>query len=269
MTDTVLEKIKNFSDDMYGNKNRLNARFQIYDHCAKKTSLQEWIFKKLDFTGVRDILDLGCGNGLLWKRNLHRIPENVHITLSDLSEGMVGAARENLYPDNRFSFHIADACETPFDSNRYKLIIANHMIYHIEDKPKFFTELGRLLAEDGCVYASTLGNKQFFEAFTIADGFDRRLIFNDDIIRRFTTENGEDILSRSFDITDKYIYENDVLITHPDPLLLYLASCFHFEQLDILINRFDDFRKHIESIITRLGQLRITNRVVLFKFRKK
>jgi SAM-dependent methyltransferase len=189
--------------------------------------------------------------------------------LSDISEGMVQAAREDMYPDERFSFNVTDACETPFNSSRYHMIIANHMINHIKDKKKFFAELHRLLIDDGYVYASTLSDRNFLEAFTIADGFDRRLLFNDDIIRRFTMENGEDILSRSFDITDKFIYENDVPITHPDPLLLYLASCFHFEQLDILINRFDDFRKHIESVITRLGLLKITNRVVLFKFRKK
>jgi hypothetical protein len=143
------------------------------------------------------------------------------------------------------------------------------MIYHIEDKSQFFSELYRLLTEDGYIYATSLSGRNFLEAFTIADGFDKRLIFNDDVIRGFTLENGEEMLSGNFDVTEKYIYENDVIITHPDPLLLYLASCFHFEQLDIMINRFNDFRKHIQSIIAKSGQLRITNRVVLFKFRKK
>lgn len=269
MKESILDQIEQFSDDRYGNENRLNARFQIYDYCENKTSLQEWIFEKMDFTGVRDVLDLGCGNGLLWKSNLHRIPENTNIMLSDISEGMVDAARENLYPDDRFSFHVTDACETPFDGNKYRMIVANHMINHIVDKPIFFSELCRLLTDNGYAYASTLSSGNFLEAFSIADGFDQRLIFkNDDIPQGFTLENGEKILSNYFDVTDQYTYENDVIITCPEPLLLYLASCFQSEQLDIMINRFDDFRKHIELVIARSEQLRITNRVVLFKFRK-
>ena len=270
MPDIILEKIKAFSDDQYGNDNRLNARFQIYDYCKKKSTLQEWIFDNLDFSGVSDVLDLGCGNGMIWRKNIEHLPENVYFTLSDLSEGMVNSAKEELKHDNRFKFSVTDACKTPFPSNHYQIVIANHMLYYFEDKNQVFNEITRLLTNDGIAYASTLSTENFHELFNIADDFDKRLVFDsDDIVRNFSLENGEKILSGHFDVTDRFIYENNVIITRPEPLLLYLASCFHSEQLELMVDRFEDFRKHVVSVISRSEQLRITNKVVLFRFRKK
>ena len=40
-----------------------------------------------------NILELGCGDGALWTQNLSKLPGNIHITLSDISEGMLRDAR--------------------------------------------------------------------------------------------------------------------------------------------------------------------------------
>ena len=73
--DATLETIKQFSNDQYSTEHRLNARIQIYDYCENKNSWHEWVFDNLDFSNVTRVLELGCGNGILWKDNTHRVPE--------------------------------------------------------------------------------------------------------------------------------------------------------------------------------------------------
>jgi len=269
--DSTLKKIRRFSNDQYSNENRLNARIQIYDFCEKKTNWREWVFDNLDFSNVTRVLELGCGNGILWKDNIHRVPENVRIILSDNSKGMVDAARKTLGEHNRqFEFKVIDACQTSFKDNHFQMIIANHMLYHIENKEKVFSEIDRLLTGDGFAYASTLSTRNLNELIDIVGEFSRSLVFdNIQTIQNFNLENGEDVLSSYFDVTGNYIYQNDIIIRNTEPLILYLASCYSMEQLDILISNFGDFRNYLESVIRKTGEIRITNKSVLFKFGKK
>ncbi|MBN2240439.1 MAG: class I SAM-dependent methyltransferase [Dehalococcoidales bacterium] len=270
MTDPVLEKIERFSNDQYSTDARLNARIQFYRYTEKKVNFHNWLFENMDFRNVEQVVDLGCGNGQLWQKNLESIPDNIHITLSDISEGMVESAREALGVDSRFEFHVTDACSTPFESNAHQIVIANHMLYHIPDKIRIFAEIDRLMTDDGYAYASTLSSENLLELFYIADGFDKRLNFTrDDTIRNFNLENGEEILSGSFEVTDTFILRNDVITADADSLLLYLASCFENEQLELLIEKYHDFKKHVETVISDKGSLRITNRSGMFRFRKK
>ena len=41
-----------------------------------------------------DILDIGCGNGLIWVKEKEILPENINIYLVDNSKAMINAARK-------------------------------------------------------------------------------------------------------------------------------------------------------------------------------
>ena len=62
------------------------------------------------------VLEIGCGDGTLWKENKDKLPENIEITLSDTSEGMLRDARRNVgIGDHRFRFRHFDchrSCRT-------------------------------------------------------------------------------------------------------------------------------------------------------------
>ena len=268
--DPVLEKIKQFTHDQYSNENRLKARIQLYQFCEHKTNWHQWIFDNLDFRNVTNILEFGCGNGALWRENLQMIPGDVSIALSDISGGMVDSAREalNRY-DNQFRFEVIDACQTPFDAAAFQMIIANHMLSHIDNKRRIFTEMDRLLTENGFIYASTPSVHNLQELVKVAVGFSRSLEFDNEIIRSFNLENGEEVLSQYFTVVDKFIYRNDIIVKNSESLLLYLASIYEGKQLDMYIQKFAEFRSYLESILEKSGEIRITNKNVLFKFRKK
>ena len=80
------------------------------------------------------ILEIGCGDGALWTENLSRLPEDVHITLSDISEGMLRDARRAVGGmDPRFSFKAFD-CHQIFHSKMtaFDLVIANHVLFYCD-----------------------------------------------------------------------------------------------------------------------------------------
>src|SRR5215469_7164829 len=70
-----------------------------------------WVYDQLeDLTPAAKVLELGCGPGSLWKRNLDRIPAGCTIVLSDFSAGMLRDSGRNLGVNrSRFSFCQLDA----------------------------------------------------------------------------------------------------------------------------------------------------------------
>jgi ubiquinone/menaquinone biosynthesis C-methylase UbiE len=271
VVDAILERIRRFSDDQYSNENRLNARIQIYEYCEKKLNWREWVFSKLDFNYVTSVLELGCGNGLLWQENIHRVPEDIHVVLTDISQGMVDSARESLKEHkDKFEFKVADACRIPFKDNAFQMIICNHMLYHVDNKEQVFSEISRVSSTEGFLYASTLSTKNWQELFNPVAEFKKDLkLDNNETIRSFNLENGKQLLSGYFADVKQYIYQNNLIIRNIEPLILYLASCYTPQQLDVLVENIADFRVYLKSIIDKTGEIKITNTNVLFKFRKR
>lgn len=70
-----------------------------------------------DLPGLR-ILELGCGDGTLWTDNLSLLPEDISITLSDISSGMLRDARRAIgSSDTRFAFRSLTA-ENPLQGRK-------------------------------------------------------------------------------------------------------------------------------------------------------
>ena len=268
--DIMLEKIKQFSSDQYSNQNRLNARIQIYRYSQNKTGWREWLFSHLDFTGVNRVLELGGGNGLLWQVNVNKIPENVQVVLTDISPGMVDAAREKLqqYGD-RFDFQVVDVCRIPYPDNTFQMAIASHMLYHVEDKDEAFSEINRVLTPGSYAYATTISSGNWQELYDVIPAFNPKLRLNQiNGTRSFNLENGEQVLSGYFSDVQPYIYQNNIVLTSVEPVIYYLASCFSAEQLEILTGNIGKFREYLHDILNKTGKIELTNKSVMFKFRK-
>jgi ubiquinone/menaquinone biosynthesis C-methylase UbiE len=131
----------------YHNAANLEARIALHARFSTTTyGYYAWIFDHLDLPPHSRVLELGCGTGRLWLENVHRIPEGWDVTLSDFSPGMLQEAQQNLRDSQRaFAFAVIDAqVILPYEDERFDGVIANHMLYHVPDRPKALAEALRL-----------------------------------------------------------------------------------------------------------------------------
>ena len=81
------------------------------------------------------VLDLGAGTGLLSALIAETFP-NAHLTLVDISEGMLDQARQRFVNDAaRFQFHALDLAEGPL-WGRYEAVVSALAIHHVSDEGK-------------------------------------------------------------------------------------------------------------------------------------
>ena len=88
------EYLKNLQ---YGTTENLDARIKIHQlFSTNPESFHVWIGRHLTFAKPVDVLELGCGTGIFWKENLHRLHEGSTLTLTDFSPAMVEKTRATL-----------------------------------------------------------------------------------------------------------------------------------------------------------------------------
>jgi len=211
----------------YANADNLNARIRLHEEFStNKQGLQPWLFEQMSIAPGMRVLELGCGPGNLWRENLARIPQDVEIVLSDFSEGMLAQAQAALAKTvPHFEFKVVDAQEIPFDDDSFDVVIANHMLYHVPDRPKAFAEVRRVLKPAGRFYASTLGMNAMKELHELMGRFDDNLFsWGKSAAAAFCLENGMEQLNPYFDQVSMRRYDDDLLVTDAEMLLAYILS---------------------------------------------
>jgi ubiquinone/menaquinone biosynthesis C-methylase UbiE len=142
--------------EQYATNANLRARIALHDRYSKTTvSYPHWIFDGYAFGDEADVLEVGCGDGNIWRENLDRILPGWRLTLTDFSPGMVDAARATL--GDRAEYAVADVRDLPFADESFDAVIANHMLFHVEDRPRALGELARVLRPGGTFRATTIG----------------------------------------------------------------------------------------------------------------
>ena len=80
----------------YETSNNLNSRIRLHGlYSTNKLGWSKWVFDNYALNQNQTVLELGCGNGEIWRENADKIPCGVKLTLSDFSQGMLESAKEN------------------------------------------------------------------------------------------------------------------------------------------------------------------------------
>jgi ubiquinone/menaquinone biosynthesis C-methylase UbiE len=216
-------------NDQYKDSTNLDARVALHKRFSTNPyGWMNWVFDHLlQLPEEANILELGCGPGYLWKENAHRIPSGWRITLSDLSAGMLDAAWRNLVVTGRaFQFKEIDAQSIPFEEETFDAVIANHMLYHVPDRPKAIAEIKRVLKPNGRLFATTFGKQHLKE---ISDWV-RRVNPGTDFVSfgsSFTLENGLQQLQPFFSQAAFSRYPDHLQVTEVKPIIDFILSMSH------------------------------------------
>lgn len=248
--------------EQYKNAKNLNDRISLHEkYSTNKQGWFNWLFYQIDFSRVNRLLELGCGNGKLWQENRIDL-RNREIFLSDISEGMVEEVRNKLGSD--FNCIVADAEKIPFKDSYFDTIIANHVLFYLNDLNLGLKEIDRVLKSDGILYSSTYGKNHMKEITEIVQNFDSRInLSNHSLYDIFGLENGEDILSKYFSNIQRMDYQDSLEITESKPLIDYIMSC-HGNQNEILGPRLNEFIEYIEELLKNNGKIVVTKQAGLF-----
>lgn len=219
--------------DQYRDSSNLDARVMIHRRFSTNSyGWFKWVFDVVAKTPDNArILELGCGPGYLWKENISRIPAGWNVTLSDLSSGMLDAAWRNLVVTGRaFKFEEIDAQSIPYKDETFDAIVANHMLYHVPDRPKAIAEIKRVLKPAGRLITTTVSENHMKE---MMDWFRQVHISKswESFANSFTLESGLVQLQPFFSEIRLSRYEDNLHITEIEPIMAYIHSSIRVSEL--------------------------------------
>ncbi|MCC3772832.1 class I SAM-dependent methyltransferase [Streptomyces sp. UNOC14_S4] len=243
---------------------------------AARQSLYRWQSPRYDLPGLvveqlrhvrGTVVDVGCGNGKFIRRLRDNRPD-LRLLGLDISAGILAEVPGPVA--------VADASRLPLPDAGANALLALHMLYHVEDIPAAVAELGRALADDGTVIASTNSARDKAELDDLwqrasGDVLGRkRGPSRISLSARFSLEEAPSLLGAAFGTVRMLELPGTITVTDPAPVIAHMASYRAWADqcgvpFDAMIQRAEEIvsqqiEKHGRFEITCLGGLLVCRR---------
>jgi SAM-dependent methyltransferase len=213
-------------DRQYKDATNLNARIALHARFARADEpWYPWLAASVDWPEDGDVLEVGCGPGLLWKSIAPLLP-HLRLTLTDLSEGMLVTAHDVVDPIESINLVATQACDAqdlPFPDESFDVVVANHMLYHVPEPGQAAAEFARVLRPGGVLLAATNGPSHLDVITDIS-----RQVFGwsplDFVDRRFGRSNGGAILGTAFGAVEWLHHPARLVCDDPEAVVAYIQS---------------------------------------------
>lgn len=251
--------------DQYKNSTNVEIRIRLHEkYSVNPVHWFNWLYQEYHLQGQEKILEIGCGNGSLWKMNEQYLSKDLDITLNDVSSGMIHDAKENLKGLSQFTYHQFDAHHIPYKDHSFDVVIANHVMFYLKDIPQALQEIKRVLKKGGLFYVSTYGAHHMKEIRDLTKEFNPKVTLSSvNLYDLFGFENGEEILAPYFHDITLQRYDDHLEVTDMNEIANYIISC-HGNQLEYLAKDYEGFRKLLESKMKNHKFFYVTKEAGLF-----
>ncbi|BEL03873.1 hypothetical protein Q0Z83_020640 [Actinoplanes sichuanensis] len=182
------------------------------------TNPQHWfdfVAARLPATG--DVLEVGAGTGELWSHVDH---SGMRLTLTDFSEAMCA----HLRTVDGATVEQCDATRLPFAAATFDTVVANHMLYHLDDPAAALRDFARVLRPGGLLLAAVNGRDHMTELLALGPQIGRPDLVLSTARNNITAETVPQMVARRFDTVTVERYPSDLAVPSPDPVLAFLAS---------------------------------------------
>ncbi len=257
---------REFTRRQYESNANLRTRSQLHArYSTNPLGWVNWMWPLLGLEPGMRVLEVGCGDGALWRERLDVVPSGCRLFLTDLSEGMIRSAREAL-SGSSVSLAVAEAEHLPFEGACFDLVIANHMLYHVSDRAATLGEIARVLRPGGRLCASTVGAGHMREMHAWLQKACGGALTPDALhLPAFTLQSGEAELVQWFGSVSRYDYPDDLRVPEIAPVLDYMRSMWseHMgpEQTRVLSTTLqEDLKLHGEILVHKESGLFVAHK---------
>lgn len=258
--------------EQYSDSNKLDLRNEIQEkYRTRGTPWFRWVFNHLNLPENCRILELGGGSGMLWEENRERIPPRWQITVTDLSRGILRAARERVGDEVTARHFLAlDGQHLPFPGGQFDCVLAIGVLDAVPDLNQALSEVWQVLRPSGVFVASAGGPAHLVEMRRLLRPFlpDQKVeqLGGDD--RHFGMQNGSRHLANHFEEVVRHNYDDILAFDTLQPILDYILS----EQSlvwDMPLDRLSKFVHHVKDVMNSEGQIRVTVEKGIFVARRR
>ncbi|KAK4186935.1 methyltransferase type 11 [Podospora australis] len=242
---------------------KLAARLAIHNYNTHTEDWFVWASSRIPKTG--SILEVGAGTGALWSHLPPKALSSITpLTLTDFSPAMCDALRTTPISGlPNVSVQQCDATSLPFASETYDTVIANHMLYHVDDPDSALAEFQRVLKPGGLLVIALNGLDHLDELLDIGARVGRPSTIRNQA--RITAETAAEQIGRRFEVLNEERFPGAFRVPEAKPVLDYLDS---LGEEDLDAEKKEVARRFVESRIQRDGAFEVTKNMVLFTARK-
>ncbi len=135
----------------------------LFDYTKKTTDeYSDWLWEHIPQKCLKNILDIGAGDGRLWEEHFSSIPHNASILLMDEDQISLEEAQES-FDDQRFKIKVANVETEEFGKNKYDLIYAGSLLPYIIKRQPLYLKIFNSLKKGGCFVCDLNGKKNLIE----------------------------------------------------------------------------------------------------------
>jgi SAM-dependent methyltransferase len=192
----------------YSTEVKLEARRSLYTN-VEGPDPRDIALEAVAEVAPKRVLEVGGGPGELAARIAAGIGSVV--TMLDISPRMVELASHR-----GVDAHVGDVQELPFDDASFDCAVAAWMLFHVPDMDRGLSELARVLRPGGRLVAVTNAEGHMGEL--------RAIVGAAAWARRFTRENGADIIGRHFGSVERRDADGWATIESRDIVARFLES---------------------------------------------
>ena len=267
---------KYLKEKQYKTTKYLEARIKIHQFTKNKIGFHEWIFNQYDLSEFEKnndeikILDVGCGTGIFWKKNIDSFKKyNLNITFTDATSAMVEKEKINTEELNaKKTFEVADIDNLDKYTGQFDIVFCHNVLYHAENKDNSIKNLKDCLNDKPSSFCSITTNseKHMINVYEIGRSLDKNFPI-DRIIDSFTEEIADQMLPKYFKL-DKKIEEEELRVTDWDILMGFVASGVEPRGIKLVDNFWENYKKIYDDEFQKNGYFKIIKRSPLYICKK-
>ena len=211
--------------DNYARPDNVQARMSIHDRFGVNPQRwHAWVAEQLSLEPGMTVLEIGCGTGVLWQ-HVAPWPTGMRLVLTDRSDGMLNAVCDTSDRLGHAGIEVRrlDINDDDPGIADVDLVIANHMLYHVDDPDAVVRKLRGCLKPGGRAVFAANGFAHMEQLMRLVrarapDAPDT------DLAQRFGLETGYGLVRDVFGNAAVLRYADALHVTDSDALMAYVRS---------------------------------------------